>query len=291
MNSPLVSVYMPTHNRKAFMVKALRSICEQDYRNLQILVCDDGSSDETWVELQKFAEKDKRIEILKNVNPMGACFSRNRCLDLAKGEFITGLDDDDEFLPNRISTFISYAEQHHSDLLSANLFYKLEKYQLRGEDFEGVITKKDIGYRNIIGNQMFIRTKLMKDIGGFDIDAPAWQDYDLWFRLINEYGNAYRINIPTYIMDVSHDAPRITTSSKAYKGYVYFTRKHESKLSKWQLNSLYLEDKTNRGEVIMLKDILLHPCQYGFSAFVKKSIKKKIPYVEKIIQKKKIKNN
>ena len=98
---PLITVYIPTHNRSILLKRAVDSVLRQTYENFEIIICDDGSSDNTADYLVDLASRDHRVKFIRNNEPKGACFSRNRCIELAKGEFITGLDDDDEFVENR----------------------------------------------------------------------------------------------------------------------------------------------------------------------------------------------
>ncbi|HBW1581920.1 MULTISPECIES: glycosyltransferase [Klebsiella pneumoniae complex] len=287
MTEELVTVYIPTHNRNVLVERAIKSVLAQTYKNLEIIICDDGSSDSTWEVLTRLKKNDERIKLLRNTIPKGACVSRNNCIRIAKGKYITGLDDDDEFLPERIEKFIGFINNNTYQLVCSNLFYKSDGFMSKGERYSGVISKKMIGYRNMIGNQIFSETCLIKDIGGFDEKAPAWQDYDLWFRLLSRGYECYRIDDATYIMDIAHDAPRITTSSKAYLGYQYFVTKHRDVLSNFQLNSLYLEDKTNRGEYVSFVDVITNPCKHGCQEYLKNKVKKYFPVIKRIVDEKK----
>lgn len=285
--SDKVSVYIPTHNRSALVSRAIMSVLNQSYKNIELIVCDDGSSDNTQRVLNDFASSDNRVIILRNDKPKGACFSRNRCIEIATGQYITGLDDDDEFLPERIERFLSFAKNKKLDFLSSNVLYSSDDNLKKGVDFQGIVDSNMIGYRNIIGNQVFIKTELMKSVGGFDINAPAWQDYDLWFRLIHEKGPCVRLNDYTYIMDISHTGPRITTGSNAHKGYLYFITKHKEMLSKKQLHTLFIEDKVNRGDSVTFLDILKHPVRDNFIFFFKGIMKKYIPGINYALDKRK----
>lgn len=279
----LVTVYMPTHNRRFLVERAVKSVLNQTYKNLELIVCDDGSSDETWEILCQLSQLDDRMVILRNETPLGACLSRNRCIGIAKGKYITGLDDDDYFLPNRIQVLINCIEDKKVNSVCSNLIYKSKEKDLAGERYNGLIKSKDIGYRNIVGNQIFTLTSIFRELNGFDTCAPAWQDYDLWLRLINKSGPCYRTKKITYVMDISHDMERITTSSKAYQGYLYFLDKHKKFLSQGQINSLFLEDKTNRGYKLSFKDIVSHPCKYGVVGFLKNFMKSKFSIIGKVI--------
>ncbi|HHH2557532.1 TPA: glycosyltransferase family 2 protein, partial [Escherichia coli] len=82
MRTPLVSVYIPTHNRANLLKKAVESVLRQTYPHVEILICDDGSTDNTEEVVNQLIERNsgKTIIYLKNEQARGACFSRNRCL-------------------------------------------------------------------------------------------------------------------------------------------------------------------------------------------------------------------
>jgi len=284
MTNKLVSIYLPTHNRSSLLKRAISSVLEQTYDNLELIICDDCSSDDTWNVIKNFMEQDKRVIGLRNEVPMGACISRNKCIERATGEYITGLDDDDYFLTDRIEILIDCIRTKQVSLVCSNLIYKYKDKDLVGERYSGMINKNDIGYRNIVGNQIFALTSLFKKVNGFDVNAPAWQDYDLWFRLINSYGPCYRVKTPTYVMDISHDLERITTSSKAYQGYKYFLQKHKSNLKWSQINNLYLEDLKNRGDEVRISDVVAHLNCYGVISYTKYLLKEKIPILRRFIE-------
>lgn len=108
MNNALISVYIPTHNRSEMLKRAVFSVIKQTYKNVEIIICDDGSSDNTEQVVIALQEKYKNIRYLKNDTPKGACAARNLGIFEAKGEYITGLDDDDEFSDNRLEELLNF---------------------------------------------------------------------------------------------------------------------------------------------------------------------------------------
>ena len=92
------SVIIPTYNRETFLPKAIDSVLSQDYNNYEIIVIDDGSTDNTVKLMNDYLAKDKRIKFLINDENKGVSYSRNRGINEAKGEFVTFLDSDDIFL-------------------------------------------------------------------------------------------------------------------------------------------------------------------------------------------------
>ncbi len=107
-NEPLVTIYIPTYNRVELLKRAIDSVLTQTYKNIEIIIVDDCSPDTTIQFLEKLTKKDSRVRYFQNEKNSGACVSRNKAILEAKGEFITGLDDDDYFLPNRVEDFVSY---------------------------------------------------------------------------------------------------------------------------------------------------------------------------------------
>lgn len=219
---PLVSIYVPTYNRIELLKRALQSVLNQNYQNIEVIVVDDKSSDGTQAFLTELVKKDPRVKsILKEVNS-GACISRNLAIESATGEFITGLDDDDYFLPGRVSCFVenrhllnkySFLYTHFLTLTKRGQYKKTRYLDMAMPD---EITPQDLLFKNIIGNQCFTYTKRIKDAGKFTPDMPAWQDMDLFYRLLmnTDQKKAKLLRQSLYVQDTSHDLNRITLSNK-----------------------------------------------------------------------------
>lgn len=110
-----VSVLIPAYNVEKYIGECLESVCNQTYRDLQIVVIDDGSKDSTFSILSAFAKKDNRIEIISRRN-MGVAQTRNELLDRAKGEFVLFVDSDDWIEPEMISTLLNLSKEYSVDL-------------------------------------------------------------------------------------------------------------------------------------------------------------------------------
>lgn len=234
---PLVSIYIPTYNRIKLLKRALGSVLNQGYQNIEILVVDDNSSDGTQAFLTEIAQNDPRIKpILKEVNS-GACISRNLAIEQATGEFITGLDDDDYFLAGRIAHFVenrhlldkySFLYTHFLTLTKKGR-YKNTRYLDSVMPLE--ISSHDVLFKNIIGNQCFTYTQRIKDAGKFTPDMPAWQDMDLFYRLLvkTNMKKARLLRRSLYVQDTSHDMSRITLSNskKIKQAFNLFCERNE----------------------------------------------------------------
>jgi len=125
---PLISIYMPTWNRQQLAIRAIKSVLRQDYDNWEMIIVDDCSS--SYEQLQKFVEElgDTRVKYVHNDVNSGACAVRNQAILQSTGEFITGIDDDDEWTPNRLSIFLAHKHQ-----LVTHAFLYANDYICEGE--------------------------------------------------------------------------------------------------------------------------------------------------------------
>lgn len=210
---PLVSVYIPTHKRPEMALRAVRSVLAQDYPAIQIIVCDDGTPFEQTEALREELKENSAI-YLRNEAPQGACFSRNRAIDQASGVFITGLDDDDEFTPGRISSLFAAYEKKYAYVAASYLEISAAGQAERRFD-HGSISFDGLLHYNKVGNQVFTETSRIRDLGGFDTQLPAMQDYDMWLRLSKHHGQAVKLPECSYLLHTEHESERI--SSQAHK--------------------------------------------------------------------------
>ncbi|EIV6707784.1 TPA: glycosyltransferase [Klebsiella aerogenes] len=213
---PLVSIYITTHNRVEKLKRAICSAQNQTYANIEILICDDASTDETQSFVEKVMMSDHRVQYFRNDSAAGACAARNLGIFGAQGEFITGLDDDDEFTPERVELFVANWDEKYS-FLCCNF---IERYRDGKEskyyknNMESYFNYKDMLFDNTASNQVFTLTGRLVEIGGFDIRAKRLQDWDTWLRLSHQFGQFKRLNAATYIMHHDHkiDEKRVSKS-------------------------------------------------------------------------------
>jgi glycosyltransferase involved in cell wall biosynthesis len=111
-NDPLVSIAITTYNRANLVGRAIESVVKQSYKNLELVVVDDGSTDDTQAVLRLFADQDDRIKIVHSSENLGVNGAKNKALDSVSGEYTALLDSDDELLPDAISTFVTMFKEH-----------------------------------------------------------------------------------------------------------------------------------------------------------------------------------
>jgi glycosyltransferase involved in cell wall biosynthesis len=212
--SQLVSVYLPTRNRRALLVRAVHSALRQTYSNIELVVVNDGSTDETMVWLDQAQQKDRRLVPIHIRESVGPSAARNIAIKIARGTFVTGLDDDDEFVSNRIASFVEKWDALSAlppfSCLFAQSVFVTNGSEWITNDRKDHVRFADLFYHNYIGNQIFTTKKYLLATGLFDENLDAWEDLDLFMRLVRRFGEARLLNFPTYICDVSRDRERIS---------------------------------------------------------------------------------
>ena len=233
-NNPLVTVYMPTHNRSELLSRAIESVQAQTYNHFELIIVDDCSTDDTEAVVRSYQDKDARIKYIKNSENLGACASRNKAIRAAQGEFVTGLDDDDYFLPNRLKVFLKHWNLFPDDkaFIFANkkILNSKEEVNSRAPWYirrRKSITQGDLLIGCAVGIAFFTTKESLLEIQGFDEFIPMWQDLDCVYRLLN-LGKGYYFNDVSYVVDTTHDNGRISDAhtDKLIKVHEYFCKKH-----------------------------------------------------------------
>jgi glycosyltransferase involved in cell wall biosynthesis len=215
---------MPTHNRVELLKKAIDSVLAQSYQNFKLVIVDDGSSDGTQAYLLSLT--DPRISVIRHDVAQGACYSRNEAIAQLDTELVTGLDDDDSFLPHRLADLLAVYNENYSFVCSGYYWnYGAHKKVLFNNNRK--ISLSDAFDLNQCSNQILVRRDKILAVGGFDEKIPALQDQDLWVRLIAKYGIAYRIGKPSYIVNDDHSLERISSVQNKLRAIEMFEQKHK----------------------------------------------------------------
>jgi glycosyltransferase involved in cell wall biosynthesis len=242
----LVSIYLPTHNRRRLLERAVDSVLNQTYRNIELIVVNDGSTDDTPLFLHEKCQLDQRLIPITNPTSLGPSKSRNIAVMAAHGTFITGLDDDDEFTPDRIARFVDYwdaltsASSKHVCLFSQSLFVSDGRADVTC-DRKDHVQFLDLFSHNYIGNQIFCVREDLIATGLFDENLNAWEDLDLFMRLLKQSGEARLLEAPTYICDVSKDRARISRNEPRIRSAFEIISAKYRELPSALHQSLYLQ--------------------------------------------------
>lgn len=260
-NLPLISVYMPTYNRAKMAICAIESVLAQDYPNLELLVVDDASTDDTWAVLTNKYINEERVRFFRQSKGQGACAARNRAISEARGEFVTGIDDDDEFLPGRLSSLYQAYDDKYSCVCSGYVwdYGSVQKTLFATDEVVSLSTLLDL---HILSNQALVKRERMLALGGFDITLAAFQDYDMWVRVVQAYGPARRIAKASYKVNVGHELGRITNSPKRLDAHKQFVAKHRIHMSERNLhNQMFYRQSMEK--IPLTLPALLSSCRYG----------------------------
>jgi len=187
---PKVSIILPTYQRIHFLPRAIESVRAQTFPEWELLIVDNGSTDGTEALVQQFQERDGRIRSLKEERK-GASHARNSGLQEARGEFIAFLDDDDEWLPEKLSRQIHFFESHADiELLYTQSYMKDARGILIGQKPSG---KPALSFMELLEGDsiplltVLLRRRCLEKVGGFDATLKTAQDYDLWLRIAKEF--------------------------------------------------------------------------------------------------------
>jgi glycosyltransferase involved in cell wall biosynthesis len=185
---PWVSVIIPTYNRAALVTEAVASVKAQTFQDLEILVVDDGSTDDTAAALAPWED----VRLLRQPRRRGVAAARNLGAAAARGEWLAFLDSDDLWLPEKLARQMAYLGERPGLLLC-----QTDEIWVR----HGVRVNKPASHRKVAGriflpsltrcmvspSAVVLHRRLLADHDGFDEDLPAAEDYDLWLRLSWRY--------------------------------------------------------------------------------------------------------
>lgn len=251
---PLISAVVTTHNRLNLLPKALDSVADQSYPNLELIVVDDGSRESAETLVLSY-NNTIPVQFIRNDSPQGACKARNTGIEAASGIMIAGLDDDDEWHPQRIEKLVNAYSDGVSFVTSDVLI--VFKHGSVVWKKKKKITLDDLLYSNAVGNQGLIKKEYLMEIGGFDESLSAAQDYDLWIRLCERFGPVENVQKSLQTVYMNHGSKRISSSKLQLTGYLQFYQKHKSKMNRRQRKYQLYNIRKATGKRTGLKEIFI----------------------------------
>ena len=207
---------MPCFNCEKTVAASIESILNQTYQNIEILIIDDGSKDNTYEILKKFQSKHKNIRLFKNQDNLGLTKSLNILIEESKGEYIARQDSDDISVIDRISLQYEFMEQKELDFCSsrATILYSGKKIPRSSHYLPKKIVMK---FKNpFIHGTLFIKKSILLDVGKYDENFYYAQDYKLMKTLID---NNYKFKIfrkPLYELNMENN---ISTNKRSEQSY------------------------------------------------------------------------
>jgi len=217
MAAQLVSVVMPTRNRSALVANAITSVRQQTWSSWELIVVDDGSSDDTPSVLGAQAARDNRIRVVLHDEGRGGSAARNRGIEEATGDVLAFLDDDDEWLPTKLAVQLAHLAAAPK-VGAVSCWHAIDDGRAPGPAlFKGptTITLDDLRWDNFAGSTSFcmLRRTAFDPEPRFDVALPSAQDWDVWLQCAAQASVAV---VPQVLCRYgAHEGPRITGSSTA----------------------------------------------------------------------------
>lgn len=190
MNIPRISILMSVFNGEQYLSESVESILNQSYKNFEFVVVDDGSSDNSWEILQRYAEQDERIILLRNQPNMGVVNALNKGLDCTRAELIARQDADDISSPERLKRQVDFLDAHpdYGVVAAVPLLVDIDGVALEGAHYTATkneeIQELLLDYMCLCGPTIMMRRQCLEEAGYYFAEgSDASEDYDICLRL------------------------------------------------------------------------------------------------------------
>lgn len=225
---PKVSVIMGVYNCEKTINESIDSILSQTFDDWEFVICDDGSTDDTYSIIVEYASNfPEKFVILKNKENMGLNHTLNRCLKESNGEYIARMDGDDISLPDRFEKEVDFLDKHSEySIVSTPMIF----FDENGDWGKNVAIEKPTKHDFIRHSPIhchapcMIRKSAYFDVGGYTEDERMLrcEDVNLWYKLYSQNHIGYNLNEPLYKMRDDKNALR-RRSFKSRMNFVYTT--------------------------------------------------------------------
>ncbi len=275
----MVSIVIPTHNRSELLIKSVDSVLKQTYKDYEIVIVSDGSTDGTRKIIQNKYKDIGNLHFYEYFPAKGGNHARNYGINKSRGEYIAFLDDDDEWLDEKLALQMDVFEQNKRVGLvytGVNIIYANE-----GITYCSLPANEgDLSKRILIGNcigttsTVIIKKKVLEKTGIFDETLGALQDYDLWIRAANE-AEVGVITKPLVNYYNYRNAGQVSQYTDRYEeAFDIMDRKYEKPLSK--LSSDEKRIRTYHKYLLLINKSLRNEDRGRAQKYIKKAMKDKI---------------
>lgn len=234
MRRPKVSVIMGLYNCAPYLQEALDSLYKQTFQDFEIILCEDGSSDNTYEIAQDYAKRHPNITLLRNNHNMGLNITLNNCLAVANGEYIARMDGDDISMPTRFQKEVDFLDNHPEfAIVSCPMIY----FDENGEFGRGIAGGEPTKEAFINGTPFchapcMVRKEAYTKVNGYTVSKNLLrvEDYHLWMKMFAEGYRGYNLDEHLYLMRDDRNAARrrnwIGRRNSAYAMWLAFRTLH-----------------------------------------------------------------
>lgn len=240
--SPLISVVIPTYNRQRSLGRALNSVLNQTYKNIEVVVVDDASTDQTEFFIESI--NDPRLKYIRLETNQGANHARNLGITESKGDFIAFQDSDDEWLSEKLDKQIELITSSDTNLNVVFCSYVRVKgsvatYLPKRVELsrKGNMLQRLLQGNFITTQSLLVKSKVFKEIGFFDENMKRLQDWELILRIANRYEIGF-LDMPLLVTHFSEGS----ITSKPYllpEAFLYIYKKHNQLIEAQNLRDTF----------------------------------------------------
>lgn len=186
-----VSIIMGIYNCEKTLDDAINSILNQTYNNWELIMCDDGSTDNTYQIAYQYAESDKRIKLIKNEKNLGLAKTLNKCLEISTGEYIMRHDGDDIMVKDRIEKQVKFMNDYNCDACGSGAYLFDEKGVWGIRQPPMFPTRKCmVMSAPFIHPTVIMKKEILLQVGGYsdnELTRQRHEDYDLWIKFFENH--------------------------------------------------------------------------------------------------------
>lgn len=218
-----VSIIIPTYNRAHLLPRAICSVLKQSFHDWELIIVDDGSTDDTEEVVRDFS--DPRVRYIRHDTNRGAPAARNTGIRAARGRYIAFLDSDDEWLPEKLEKQLKIFETSDADVgavYTGAIFVEEEsgRKRIKAPRVKGWILTEEMAY-NPVGStsRVMVKRECIDECGYFDECLPCHEDWDMWIRIAQRYKFDYvaepLVRYFEHSRSISTDPDRLIAGYKA----------------------------------------------------------------------------
>lgn len=243
-STPKVSIIMPCYNSEKYIEKAIQSVLEQTYRNFELIIIDDDSTDKTWEIIEQYAKKDFRVICTrKSENEKGISKSMNKGIEMARGKYITRMDSDDIIIPEKILRQVQFLDENEEyGICSVNIAMMDNLGNIYNENVypeQKVPSEWTFLWTNPVPNApCMYRTSIIKGNNITFSNLRTAEDYDFLEKLITKT-KVYMINLPLYYYRYNEKSTYNRNRIETFKNSLDISKKYYKEVTKKNAPDFY----------------------------------------------------